>query len=272
MASATPTTNASSLSLKEVLHVLLVCFHAAADAFPRSFPVYALEFRHPSFPVPIWKYWLMEDLEFSPPDVEDFSRCTFLPPWLNDVLTRLNMCDWFCLVMETEVNRLVGKLFGGGAQWLMYWPKIDRLLTWYGGANQPIVPIHSVLLVETGDGRQMIMDGTLRQYLWEASTWLQTRQEWSAKRLAWSSGWSYPLQESKDSVESAAAEMARGYWAFAFEQLKKLFKELDWEELKGLEPIKRLEHVKEMAEEKLTGFDEWASKSGKNDGGRDSGT
>lgn len=262
MVSAASTTNATRLSLEEVLQVLLVCFHAAADTAPKAIPAYALEFHDPSVPVPIWKIWSIEDLKFTPPDPEDLGRCSFLPPWLNDALSRFNMCDWFSLVLEAEVNRLVRELFNGRAQWLTYWPKIDRILTWRSNPNQPMVLMHSVLYVETGDGRQMIMDGTLRQYLWESSTWLQTCQEWYVGRVDWRRGWFFPSQKIRCLAEYEAARAAGGYWAFAFATLTQLFGDLDWEELRGLGPVERLERVKRMAEGKLAGFHGWAPKFG----------
>jgi hypothetical protein len=263
MASTEATTAAPSLSLEEVLHVLLVCFDAAVDAFPQAAAAYALLFRDPSFPVAIWKFCSKEDLENNPPG--DLDRFTFLPPGLNDALTRINMCDWFCLLLEWEVDEKIGELLQGRAQWLTYWPKIDFVLSASGGTHQPIVPLHSVLFTKTGDGREMIMDGTLRQFLRQSSTWLQTWEEWSAmcvdkqdKRVDW---W-FLSRDTRDSPETAAAHVAGGFWCFTFSRLTILFKDLDWEELRSLGAEKRIEHAKRMVGERFVDLREEAFKFG----------
>jgi hypothetical protein len=263
MASATATTIAPPLSLEEVLHVYLLCFDAAADAFPQAPAAYALPYHHPSVPVKIWKIWSTEDLKTKPP--KHLDRFTFLPPGLNDALARKDMCDWFCLLLEEEVSKKMGELFYGRARWLMYWPKIDFLLAWRGGMNQLTVPMHSVLLIETGDGREMIMDGTLRQYLWESSTWLETWEECSARRVDRQDkreDWMFPQEEIKYGAGHAAARVAGGFWAAAFWRLTHLFKDLDWEELRSLRTVERIEHVKRMAGERFAHLHEEALRFG----------
>jgi hypothetical protein len=102
MASARTTPTAPPLSLEEVLHIFLICFDAAADAYPQAPTAYALPCRDPSIPVEIWRIWSTEDLKTSPP--EDLDRFTFLPLGLNDAVARMYMCDCFCLLLEDAVH------------------------------------------------------------------------------------------------------------------------------------------------------------------------
>lgn len=80
--------------------------------------------------------------------------------------------------------------------------------------------------------------------------------------MDWRRGWVFPSQKIRCSVEYEAARAAGGYWAFAFATLTQLFGDLDWEELRGLGPVERLERVKRMAEGNLAGFHGWAPKFG----------
>jgi len=102
----------------------------------------------------------------------------------------------------------------------------------------------------------MIMDGTLRQYLWAPSTWLQTMAQWEGKRIDKShEGQSYgfaPYAYKKD-MESGALGADMGFWVVNRKRMTELFEELDWEELKGLGVGERIECVKRMTQDKFAG-------------------
>lgn len=145
------------------------------------------------------------------------------------------MCNFFCWLLEEEVSNKVGELFGGSAKWLMFRPKISFLLASCGAPNQHLIAWHCVLWVQTGDGQEMIMDGTLRQYLWAKSTWLQTREEWEAKRVDESQNFGWVTDTIRNSMGKGDLSSAMGFWVVVHKRMTRLFEEIDWEELKRLE-------------------------------------
>jgi len=250
----TTTTTPQPLSLEEVLHIYLLCFEAAADALPQDPVAYAVPCSHPDVPVRIWQIWTCKDLERGPPKHFDLLR--WQPARLHEALARKDMCEFFCWLLEQEVSDKVGELFGGTTLWLISRPKINFLLASRGAKNQLNIPFHSVLLVQTADGQEMVMDGTLRQYLWAPSTWLQTMAQWEDKRIDKShEGQSYGFAPSayKEDMESGALEADMGFWVVIRKRMTELFEELDWEELKDLEAGERVECVKRMAQHKFAG-------------------
>jgi len=246
------TTTAPPLSLEEVLHVYLRCFDAAADAAPRASAAYARAYKTNSVPFKVWQVWSTEDLKTDPP--KKLERFCFLPPGLNEALARQNMCDWFCMVLE-EVDKKVGELFRGRAEWLRCWPRVNFMTSWRSLKHKPVaVPMHSVLRVTTEDGQRVVMDGTLGQFRWAQSTWLQTWAQWCAKRLDTTKGdhgWHFVSSEAKQEVCEYSMDVAEGYWATIFWRLRELFQELDWMELRRRERDERIEYVEELARAKF---------------------
>ncbi|KAI4955094.1 hypothetical protein J4E91_000950 [Alternaria rosae] len=253
MTPVTSTTTAPPLSLVEVLHIYLRCFDAAADAAPRASAAYAQAYDAKSVPFKVWQVWSTEDLKTDPPtELENFS---FLPPGLNEALARQNMCDWFCMVLEEEVDKKVGELFRGRAECLRCWPRVNFLTTWRSLRHKAVVvPMHSVLRITTEDGERVVMDGTLKQFRWAPSTWLQIWAEWCAKRLDTTkgdSGWHFVSSEEKQLVAEFSVDAAGGFWATIYWRLKELFEELDWMELRRRERDERTEYVNGLARAKF---------------------
>lgn len=253
MTPVNPTTTAPPLSLEEVLHVYLRCFDAAADAAPRASAAYARAYRANSVPFKVWQVWSTEDLKTDPP--KKLERFSFLPPGLNEALARQNMCDWFCMVLEEEVDKKVGELFRGRAEWLRCWPRVNFMTSWRSLRHKPVaVLMHSVLRVTTEDGQRVVMDGTLGPFRWAQSTWLQTWTQWCAKRLDTTkgdNGWHFVSSEAKQKVCEYSVDVAEGYWATIFWRLRELFQELDWMELRRREKDERIEYVDELARAKF---------------------
>jgi hypothetical protein len=252
MAPATNSTTAPPLSLREVLQVYLTCFNVAADAFPQPPAAYALLRYDDSLQVKFWMVWSTEDLEIGPP--KDIERFSFLPPGLNEALARHNMCDWFYMVLEREVNQKVGDLFQGRAEWLVCCPKTTVLLRRRYAEDKLLLPLHSVLQITTAGGEKVVMDGTLEQFSWASSTWLQTWTEWCAQRVdeeEGSDGWWFAPANHKISTAQASARVAGGFWATVYWRLEGLFGELDWVKLRNMETNLRIEYVKTLAREKF---------------------
>ena len=75
------------------------------------------------------------------------------------------------------------------------------------------MPMHSVLAIDR-DGDALIMDGTLRQYLWTPSTWLLPPDLWEPKRLDRNRGQhGWVSQEFKLKAETASKTYEWGLWA-----------------------------------------------------------
>ncbi|RMZ73365.1 hypothetical protein GMOD_00007871 [Pyrenophora seminiperda CCB06] len=166
----TKTATSSPLSLREILHIYLLCFDAAADAIPLEPVAYTVPCRHPGISVPIWQVWTCKDL--------------------------------------------------------------------------------------TEDRREIVMDGTLRQYLWAKSTWLQSKENWEAKRVDKTHGgrgYEIASQDYKEVDEQLLSRVDMGFWLIARQRMKSLFEELDWQELEGLEAGERIERVKQIAQDKFAG-------------------
>ncbi|KAH6872560.1 hypothetical protein BKA58DRAFT_438667 [Alternaria rosae] len=218
MTPVTSTTTAPPLSLEEVLHVYLRCFDAAADAAPRASAAYAQAY----------------DAKSVPFKLETFS---FLPLGLNEALARQNMCDWFCMVLEEGVDKKVGELFHGRAEWLRYWPRVNFLTTWRSLRHKAVVvPMHSVLRVTTEDDERVVMD------------------EWCVKRLDTTkgdNGWHFVSSEEKHVVVEFSVDVAEGFRATIYWTLKELFEELDWMELRRRERDERTKYVNGLARAKF---------------------
>ncbi|CAA9961882.1 hypothetical protein PTMSG1_05259 [Pyrenophora teres f. maculata] len=249
------TTAPLPLTLKEVLHIYLLCFEAAADALPQEPVAYAVPCSHPSVPVKIWQVWTCKDVvEKGPPKY--FNLLPQQPARLHEALARKDLCEFFCWLLEREISEKVAERFGGSALWLMSKPKINFLLASRGGRNQLNIPLHSVLLLQTAGGQDMVMDGTLRQYLWAPSTWLQTMEEWEDRRVDKSDGcqsFGFAPSYYKEDMEADTLEVDMGFWMVVRERMNRLFEDLDWEELEALEAGKRVEKVKQMARDKFLG-------------------
>lgn len=101
------TTPAPQLTLEEVLQVYLVCFDAAVAALP-PFPLaYAMACRFPEVDIPVWVLWDVRDLHDPPADPLSIP---FPPEYVVDAMVKKDMCDWFCFLLEDEVDKkLQGK-------------------------------------------------------------------------------------------------------------------------------------------------------------------
>ena len=113
---AASTNSTQTLSLEDVLHVLLLCFEAAADAFPQPTVAYAMPCRHRPGEKPIWQIWMIEDLATKPPRQTD----NFLPPRPREALSRKNMCDYFCWMMEQKEDKTLRNMFGSTAKYMQF--------------------------------------------------------------------------------------------------------------------------------------------------------
>ncbi|EDU45569.1 hypothetical protein PtrSN002B_000724 [Pyrenophora tritici-repentis] len=249
------TTALTPLSLEEVLHIYLLCFETAADTIPEEPVAYTVPYRHLSVPVPIWQLWTRKVVKDKGPP-KNCKRIPKLPVRLQEALARKDLCGYFCWLLEREVNEKIAERFGGSALWVLFKPKINFLLAFRDCRNQPNIPLHSVLLIETPGKETMIMDGTLRQYLWAPSTWLQTMGEWEDRRVDKSNGgrgFQRNPSYCKKDVEQSARKNDKGYWKVVRERMTKLLKDMNWDELESLETGKRIELVREMAREKFAG-------------------
>ena len=121
-----------------------------------------------------------------------------------------------------------------------------------------MIPPHSVLLVTERDGKQSIMDGTLVQYGWPRSTWLQSLSDFAATRVDKREEpyWGLASAEDKESTREMMAQVDGGYWEVVNDRMTKLFAELDWDELRRLGTAERVELVKKQAGEAFAGASE----------------
>ena len=108
--STTPTTPMTSMTLREVLSLFLVCFEVGIASRPLS-PLACARRRDDLLPgVTVWQLWTDKDMD-NPP--EDLSSLPPPPDFLYKAYVKWNCCDYFCVFLETEVNRkLKGKRLG----------------------------------------------------------------------------------------------------------------------------------------------------------------
>ncbi|CAO2652712.1 Nn.00g021230.m01.CDS01 [Neocucurbitaria sp. VM-36] len=246
------TTPAPQLSLQEVLQIYLLCFDAAVEALPPFALAYAVPCTYANVEVPVWLLWSAYDLDDPPADPFSLS---FPPEYVVDGMLKKDMCDWFCWLLEVEVDKKLRELFGAAATWVQCRPRIPFLLANRFGENQLVIPVHSLLFITTQDGKEMVMDGTLQQYGWASDSWLQSWSDFFEARLDTRTEPFCGLasEETKESTEESAEVADGGYWAVAKERMTDLFREIDWEELRSLGVVERLERVKKQADEKFAG-------------------
>ncbi|KAF1843248.1 uncharacterized protein K460DRAFT_407614 [Cucurbitaria berberidis CBS 394.84] len=245
------------LSLEEVLEIYLLCFEAAVAALPPFSLAYAMSCQYDDVDVPVWMLWDTDDLDDPPADPFSLS---FPPEYVVDGLMKKDMCDWFCFLLESEVDRKLRELFGARVRWLQCCPRIPFLLATRSGEHQLEIPTHSVLLVTRCDGRMAVMDGTLQQFGWPRETWLQSWNDFLTTRVNTREQpcYLFASDEDRESARELATETDGGFWEVAQERMTELFGELDWEELKNLGTVERVERVKRQAEDKFAGANEEA--------------
>lgn len=96
------TTPTPQLTVEQVLQVYLLCFDAAVAALPPLPLAYAVSCEFPEVDVPVWVLWDVQDLHDPPADPLSIP---FPPEYVIDGLVRKDMCDWFCFLLEDEVNK-----------------------------------------------------------------------------------------------------------------------------------------------------------------------
>lgn len=122
-----------------------------------------------------------------------------------------------------------------------------------GGPDQFELPAHFVLSVKA-EGTEVIFDGTLQQFGWDSESWLQPWDEVLEAKVEtragpfWDDG---PIKA--ETLNDSATRCDDGFWVVAKERMRDLCVGLNWEELRSLEEVERLERVKKQADEKFAG-------------------
>jgi hypothetical protein len=249
----------ASLTVEETLEVLLLCFEAAADAYPPIPFAYAVPATDPPEGTESalnYLIWTSYDLEDSPSS-DELSCYTFPPPSLPTALARARMCDYFALLLEKEVDGLM-KDFGAKAEWVQFRPR-PVLATYESSKRSQLLAFsHSVLLVTLSDATRLIMDGTGEQFGWPRSSWLIDFHEFYRTSLRGSV--EVAPDSHKQRAQDAINNQDPAYWVVAQERMEELFLELEWDVLKSLAREGRLEAVKKQAEAKFAGTWEEACK------------
>jgi hypothetical protein len=232
------------LSMQEVLEILLLCFEAAADLFPSGSFAYAKSTQSAGFT--FWEIWETAHLDDPPADLTSIS---FPPEDLFPGRARLNLCDFFCTTLETEVDRIMRQFFGASARWIMFQPRPAFVLRMHvpgHSAQDAGAPAHSVLEVKEQCGSTWYMDGTVQQFGWARSTWFLPWRHFEA-RLG--SGIYIAGDEHKKKVAEVMNNDHEGLWALTREIMKKLFTELDWDNLALMQHEQRIGAVKKQAQD-----------------------
>lgn len=103
----TATTNTTllpaQLALKDVLQIYLLCFDAAVAALQPYPLAYAIRRHYAGIEVPVWELWSTDDDD--PP--EELLSLPSPPEEVVSGLMRKDMCDWFCFLLEEEVDKKV---------------------------------------------------------------------------------------------------------------------------------------------------------------------
>jgi hypothetical protein len=172
------------LTVEETLEVPLLCFEAAADAYPPFAFAYAIPATEPpkgTESALSYLIWTSDDLD-NPPSSDELSSYAFPPASLPAALARVSMCDFFALLLEKEVDRLM-KNFGAKAEWVKFQPQ-PALATYPSRTRSHLIPFsHSSLVVTLSDATRLIMDGTGEQFGWPRSSWLIDFHEFCSTRL-----------------------------------------------------------------------------------------
>ncbi|KAL1800026.1 hypothetical protein ACET3X_000368 [Alternaria dauci] len=149
-------------------------------------------------------------------------------------------CDTFCAIMQPFVDQHLDKLLGlsNPTIWTSFRAVPDLLLlTEVQDFDDP--PDHSVLMITTDShGEKYFFDGTIDQYGWDWRTnWLMTEKELMESHIDLSQVPCFQDDDFEDVKATRAVAMGMdneyGYWAIASRRMEQIFRQIDWDALRG---------------------------------------
>ncbi|KAJ8114459.1 hypothetical protein OPT61_g3661 [Boeremia exigua] len=257
-----------TLTLERVLTVFLLCFEAAIDSLPFYPPVPSTtrlvsSSSIPSLPsfVTVWEFTRDHSVapQRSPRSLEAF------PAWYRAVhrsLSRQNLCDHFCLLMDDAVRSKLEELHLGTSRCVRFPP---RPLALYAEIkpDQPSPtshlekldeippPWHSVLEITTSEGEKLIFDGTPEQFGWNHTGWTMDKSEIEENYVDGQEEMIEFGEERKRMVEQYSLIEGLRPWGKIYDRMEELLEELDWDSFYGLEDKILWERIRMQAYHKF---------------------
>ncbi|KAF1348391.1 hypothetical protein EJ07DRAFT_25896, partial [Lizonia empirigonia] len=261
------------LTLEQVLTIFLWCFEAAIEALPlyplilkdtRFLPASCLSGLPPGLKV--WEFAL--DYSAAPCLVKDYN-INALPAPLQEVhqaLRKKNVCDYFCLLLESALRAKLEELHLGTARWICFQPLARTLyVEVFPDQDTPTShlhpasvrpPMHSVLEIIAANGEELIVDGTPEQFGWDSQARINIKEEIRecfVQRVEGQAEFRYRDEAEKKYIKEFVADGDRdeGLWKELCSRMTELLEELDWDSFRGVSEIEMREQVMHQARRKF---------------------
>ncbi|KAH5240537.1 hypothetical protein HBI42_164510 [Parastagonospora nodorum] len=227
------TSSLSSSKLKDILNVYRICFEAAVKA-ERKPSVTGLS-QHPSNER-VWRIY--QDCTTSW-DVPDGASKAFV-----EAYKKWSLCDNFCVMVYDALKEHLKK-YNADVSWRIISP--NPVFSFLSGDDELRQYSHSVVVVETKEGKTFIFDCTGEQFGWNGSEWLMELEEFSERM---DEDELPDRQGSLGFTRRVISKQPDGYWPRIFTTFSQMFKAFNWEGLPLEDPALALRAISSTAAER----------------------